>query len=212
MRLRAAAVALLPAVLVAGAVAQTPNAVPEPPRHLPIAPSQWQPRTGDVILRASADLVGRRIRAASGGGAVYSHVGLVVERAGGPAVIDVSPFGGGTVEFSDVGAFTTAGETTDLLILRPRGSFDPAGLEREAERLARTAVPFDYDLDLQDPAELYCAELVRNLLAEAGLEVGGLERRDIFLPFTGLRTVVVPDAFARTAALGPIFRRQARVR
>lgn len=209
---RAAALVLLPGLLIAGAIAASPAAVPAPPPHPPISAADWQPRAGDVILLAADDLVGARIRTASGDGAIYAHVGLVVNRGGVPQVADISPMGSGRVDFTDPAAFTADGETTDLLVLRPRTAIDAVRLTGEAERLAAAGIEFDYGFDMADGSELYCAELVYNLLAAAGLPVGSVPWTEMYIPLRGERHLVAPDAFAHTPALQPVFRRRTTTR
>lgn len=205
---RVAALVVLPGLLVAAAIAASPAAAPTPPPHPPISAADWQPQPGDVILLAADDLVGRRIRSASGDGAIYAHVGLVVTRGGVPQVADISPFGSGRVDFTDLAAFTTDGDTTDLLVLRPRGRIDPARLAQEADRLAAAGVAFDYGFDMEDASELYCAELVYHLLAAGGLDVRTIPWTEMYIPLHGQRNLVAPDAFAHSAALQPVFRRR----
>jgi hypothetical protein len=200
--------ALLPAFLTAAAFAARPAEEPVAPPHPPVAAADWQPRAGDVVLRASDDPVGAGIRSASGGGAVYSHVGLVVARAGGAEIVDISPYGSGRVGFTDLGAFTTDGDTIDLLVLRPRTPIDAARLTAEAERLAGGKVEFDYRFDMADGAKLYCAELAFRLLAEAGFDVGSIPWTQMHVPLHGERRLVTPDAFAHSAGLVPVFRRK----
>lgn len=189
--LLALAPGLLSAAVVAGGAADN---IPAP--LTPIPPSSWRPLPGDVILTAADDAIGTQIRTASGQNAVYSHVGLVVGRGGGVGVVEATPFGAGTVAFTSVEAFTTAPGLSELLVLRPRRRIDAARLSAEAMRLAAARVPFDYDLDADDPSRLYCGELVFNLLAAAGADLGGVDRVPIWLPLTGDRAVIVPNAFA----------------
>ena len=178
--------------------------------HPPISPADWQPQAGDLVLLASDDLIGSRIRSASGDGAIYSHVGVVVTRGRAPQVAEISPFGSGRVEFTDLGAFAADGTTSDLLVLRPRTGIDAVRLASEAERLAAAGVEFDYAFDMADASELYCAELAYHLLGAAGLDLSGVPWVRMNLPLHGERNLVVPDAFARTTALQPVFRRLAR--
>lgn len=206
MTARAILLALAPGLLSAGVVASgAGDRVPAP--LAPIPHASWQPQPGDVIVTAAEDVVGTQIRDASGENAIYSHVGLVVARGEGTAVVEASPFGAGTVAFASVEAFTTAPGITDLLILRPRDPIDGAGLSAQAARLAEEAVPFDYDLDADDPSRLYCAELVFNLLADAGADLRGVGRVAMWIPFTGDRQVIAPDAFALAPRFTRIFRR-----
>lgn len=205
---RAAAFVLLPGLLVAGAIAASPRAAAPPPPHPPIAAADWRPQAGDVILRASDDLVGSRIRTVSGDGAVFSHVGVVVTRNGIPQVADVSPFGSGRVGFTDLASFTTDGETTELLVLRPRTRIDSTRLAAEAERLAAAGIEFDYGFDMEDPSELYCAELAYHLLGAAGVDLSSVRWTRMYVPLHGDRDLIAPDAFAHATSLQPIFRRQ----
>jgi hypothetical protein len=205
---RAAAFALLPGLLIAGAIAASPLAAPTLPRHPPIAAAEWQPQAGDVILLAADDLIGSRIRSASGNGAIYAHVGVVVTRGGVPHVAEVTPFGSGRVDFTDLAAFTTDGKTTDLLVLRPHAPIDAGRLTAEAERLAAAGIEFDYAFDMNDGSELYCAELAYRLLAAAGHDVSSVPWTEMYLPLHGDRNLVAPDAFAHAATLRPVFRRQ----
>lgn len=203
---RAILLALAPGLLSAGVVASgAGDHVPAP--FAPISPTSWQPQPGDVILTAADDLVGSRIRSASGENAVYSHVGLVVASGRETVVIEATPFGTGTVALTSVDAFTTARGTTDLLIVRPRRRIDGDRLSAQAARLAEAAVPFDYDLDADDPSRLYCAELVFNLLADAGADLGGVGRVAMWIPLTGDRQVIAPDAFALAPSFERVFRR-----
>lgn len=189
--LLALAPGLLGAAVVAGGAADR-----IPPPLAGISAERWQPRPGDVILTSADDLVGTRIRAASGDGAIYSHVGLVVARGDRLAVIEATPFGAGTVAYTDLTAFTTDPGLEEIAILRPRDALDSARLNREASRLAEARVAFDYDLDADDGASLYCAELVANLLRVAGVDLAGLRRVTVHVPTLGERDVIVPNAFA----------------
>jgi len=197
------ALCVAPVVVAAAAVS------PRPPLHplAPISAAEWQPRAGDVIFRASEDVIGGQIRAASGDDAVYSHVGMVVEHGGRPMVVDVSPFGGGTVKFTDVGTFTEDPEISGILVARPRHGIDGAALSRRAERIAADGVAFDYSFDMQDARELYCAELVYTLLQGAGADLRSVEWSNMYIPMRGLQPLVTPDALARSAALVPLVRR-----
>lgn len=183
-------------------------AAPAPPPYPPVASEDWQPRAGDVILRSSDDLVGSRIRIASGESAIYSHVGVVVIRGAVPQVAEISPFGSGRVDFTDVTAFTTDGDAGDLLILRPRTPIDAGRLTAEAERLAAARIGFDYGFDMTDGSELYCAELANRLLGTAGFDVAGVPWTSMEVPLQGERNLVTPDAFAHTPTLRPVFRRR----
>jgi hypothetical protein len=189
--------------MIAGGAAERP-AAPLPA----ISPHEWVPQPGDVILTASDDLLATNIRGASGHEAVFSHVALVVERGGGSAVIEATPFGDGKVGFAELDAFTRDPETTELLVLRPRSPVDGARLTAEAERLASARIQFDYSFDMADGAELYCAELVYRLLATAGFAVGTVPWTNMSIPFQGGRHLVTPDAFAHSAQLRPVFRRR----
>lgn len=206
--LRAAAVALAPAGLAAGALAGAAGEVASLPRLPPISRADWQPQAGDVVLRASRDLVGGRIAAASGSTAIYSHVGVVVDRGGKRMIVDVSPYGSGVVEFTELTDFTTDPETSDLLAVRPRTAPDHARLAAEAERLAASRTAFDYDFDMTDRTKLYCSELAYHLLQRSGIDLKGVRWVDVDVPFAGARRLVTPDAFAHAASLRPIFRRR----
>lgn len=197
----ALAPALLGAAVVAGGAADRFR----PP--LPsISANRWQPRPGDVILTSADDLVGTQIRNASGQDALFSHVGLVVARGDGLAVIEATPYGAGTVAYADLAAFTTDPGIEEIAILRPTGPLDLDSLNREAARLAQARVQFDYELDADDPSSLYCGELVANLLRAGGADLSGLRRDNIYVPMTGERDVIMPNAFANVPALEPIAR------
>ncbi len=205
MRARTILLALTPGLLSA-AVLASGAAEPVRPPLAPISPAVWQPRAGDVIVTAADDVIDAQIRNASGKDAGYSHIGLVVARGDGLAVIEATPFGAGTVAFKSVEAFTTDPGLVDLLVVRPRAPFDAERLSAEATRLADAAVPFDYDLDADDPSKLYCAELVFNLLRHSGVDLTGVRRAPMWIPLTGERDVIPPQAFA----IAPQFERVAR--
>jgi hypothetical protein len=205
---RAAAFVLLPGLLIAAAIAGSPVSSPPAAPHPPISVADWQPQAGDVILLASDDLVGSRIRSASGDAAIYSHVGIVVTRGGARQVAEISPFGSGRVDFTDLATFTTDGTTSDLLVLRPRAGLDAGRLASEAERLAGAGVEFDYAFDMAGASELYCAELVYHLLGAAGFDLSSVPWTQMHVPLHGERKLVVPDAFAHAPALQPVFRRR----
>ncbi len=202
---RAILLALAPALLGAAVVAGGAADRIRPPLA-PISADRWQPRPGDVILTSADDLVGTQIRRASGNGALYSHVGLVVARGDGLAVIEATPYGSGTVAYADLTAFTTDPGIEEIAILRPRAPLDSDRLNREAARLAEARIAFDYELDADDDSSLYCAELVVNLLREGGLDLTGIRRDSIYVPMTGERDVIMPNAFANVSALEPIAR------
>jgi hypothetical protein len=207
MTVRAVLLALAPALL--GGAMVVSGAAERPAAPLPaISPHDWAPQPGDLVLTAADDLIGANIRGASGSNAVFSHVGLVVLRDGAPAVIEATPFGSGKVAFADFDAFTRNPETTELLVLRPRTPIDLGRLAHEAERLAAAGVEFDYGFDMADASELYCAELVYHLLGAAGVNLASVPWTQMYVPLHGDRNLVVPDAFAHTPALEPVFRRR----
>ena len=150
-----------------------------------------------------------RVARESGADAIYSHVGIVVTRDGAPAVVDVSPFGSGYVEYSDVSTFTTDPTTTNLLVVRPRVAFNAQRLDDDAARLAAAGVPFDYAFDMEDESALYCAELAFNLLRDAGVDLRSVRWTQMYVPFAGDRNLVTPDALARADTLQPVYRRKA---
>lgn len=199
--LLAFAPALLGAAVVAGGAADRIR-----PPLAPISADRWQPRPGDVILTSADDLVGTQIRSASGDNALYSHVGLVVARGDGLAVIEATPYGAGTVAFADLAAFTTDPGIEEIAILRPRVAIDADALNREAARLAEARVAFDYELDADDAGTLYCAELVVNVLGSGGLDLTGIGRDRIYVPMTGEREVIMPNAFAAAPGLALVAR------
>lgn len=205
MAARAILLALAPGLLGAAVVAGGAADRIRPPLAA-ISAERWQPRPGDVILTSSDDLIGTQIRDASGDGAIYSHVGLVVARGGRLAVIEATPFGAGVVAYADLAAFTTDPGLEQVAILRPRAPLDAARLSREAARLAEARTAFDYDLDTDDASSLYCAELVANLLRAGGVNLAGLRRVTMHVPMTGERDVVVPNAFALISELETIAR------
>ncbi len=202
---RAILLALAPALLGAAVVAGGAADRIRPPLA-PISADRWQPRPGDVILTSADDLVGTQIRNATGNNALFSHVGLVVARGDSLAVIEATPYGAGTVAYADLTAFTTNPGIEEIAILRPRGALDADRLNREAARLADARVAFDYELDADDASTLYCAELVVNLLRTGGVDLAGLSRDNIYVPMTGERDVIMPNAFANVPALEPIAR------
>jgi len=202
-----ALLALLPALL-GGAVIAAGAGAPPAPLRLPIAAAEWQPRPGDVILTASDDALDANIRGASGARATYSHVAIVVTRNGAPAIIEASPFGNGHVAYADLAAFTGDPKLSDLLILRPRAPIDTAALDAEAARLADARIPFDYQFDMADGVSIYCAELAFNLLRTAGLPLADVPWANLYVPLVGDRMMIIPDAFARSASLAPVFRRR----
>lgn len=199
--LLALAPALLGAALVAGGAADRIR----PPLE-PIPAARWQPRPGDVILTSADDVVGTQIRSASGDDAVYSHVGLVVGTPHGPQVIEATPNGSGRVGYVAIDLFTTDATVDELVVLRPIAALDAAALDGEAARLAAAQIPFDYELDADDPASLYCAELVVNLLRAGGVDLPDLRRVAMWVPLTGERQVIVPNAFALVENLRPVAR------
>lgn len=205
-KVRAATFALLPVLLVAGAWAASHGIAP-PERRPAIAAADWQPRPGDVILTAADDMLGSRIASASGDSAVYSHIGVVVEKDGRPAVIESSPLGEGHVAYADLAAFTTDPNLSDLLILRPAAPVDGATLSRDAAALAAAKVPFDFALDMSDDARIYCAELAYKLLARSGVDMSGIAWIDADVPLSGRRRLVTPDAFARLPGMQAVYRR-----
>lgn len=204
---RALLLALAPALPAAACLAGGVDAHPLP-LAAPIPATEWQPRAGDIVLTAADDLIGSNIREASGGAAIYSHVGVVVAREGRAAVVEATPFGSGTVTYADLDAFTRDAAVTDLLVLRPAVPFDAARLNQAAERLTAARTAFDYELDMSDQSAIYCAELAFTLLRDAGVDLASLRWDDVYVPFTGQRRLVTPDAFAHTAKLTPVYRRR----
>jgi Permuted papain-like amidase enzyme, YaeF/YiiX, C92 family len=195
------------ALFAAGGGGAGPAPAPALARLPPIALAKWEPRAGDVVLTATRDILDGQIRHAAGDGARFSHSGLVVPHDGRLLIVEATPFGSGSVAFREIADFTTEGALTELLVMRPRPPPDTGRLAAEASRLVAARIPFDYDLDADDPSRLYCTELVTDLLRFAGEDVARLERVPMSMVLNGTRMIIAPDAFARAPGFAPVFRR-----
>ena len=180
------------------------------PIHLPPSSSlaimrHWTPRIGDVVFRASGDLVGDAIRERSGTAGRFSHVGIVVATGTRALVVlDDSPFGAGHAMLHGIAAFITEPTTSAVLVMRPRVAIDTAKLDAFASDLVRRHVPFDFAFDADDASALYCSELVFDVLRAGGVAWTGIRRTTLAIPLAGRRDVITPDALTRSLALQPV--------
>ncbi len=177
------------------------------PETLPpsILLQHWTPQVGDVVFRASADLIGEAVRQRSGRAGRFSHVGVVVATPTGELmVIDDSPFGTGHAALHGIAAFVDEPTTSAVLVMRPRDAVDAAAVNAVAVDLVRRQVPFDFAFDADDRSALYCSELAFDVLRAAGVRWTGVRRTALTIPLIGDRAVITPDALARSPALRPV--------
>ena len=180
---------------------------PPVPRPQPFAAAvlrRWRPRAGDVVFRASADVIGDAIRARSGAAGRFSHVGVVVDLTGTPMVLDVSPFGTGHVKLSAIAEFVAEPTTSRVDIMRPKLLPNIVALNAEATAIVRHHVPFDYTFDTADDRALYCSELVYKVLRKAGVRWHDVPTQRMSVLLADDRDVITPDALARSVSLRPL--------
>jgi hypothetical protein len=80
-----------------------------------------------------------------------------------------------------------------------------SGAAREAERLARTALAFDHDYDLDDTTRMYCTEIVWRVFDRAGVDVTEGSRSKVNMPgFRGL--YILPTDIENNSRLELIYR------
>jgi hypothetical protein len=147
-------------------------------------------RPPDSSILSNGDLIFRRGRSAisdlvvqTDPDAAFSHVGLVWRQDSHVRVIHVSVGeengAPDVVRVDPIDRFLSSDRAAVYAIYRLRS--DP---QRHGEIAVRAAlhflaerVPFDFDLNLNDPSRLYCTELVWRAYLESGIEiaVGSLE-------------------------------------
>ena len=202
---RAQQVAVVCCVVALGAAWLTRSpAVPRPQPFAATVLRRWRPRAGDVVFRASGDVIGDAIRARPGAAGRFSHVGVVVDLTGTPMILDVSPFGTGHVKLLTIAEFVAGPTTSRVEIMRPKLPLDIVALNAEATAIVQHHVPFDYAFDTEDDRALYCSELVFKILHKAGVRWTDVRTQRMTILLSGDRDVITPDALARSVDLAPL--------
>lgn len=161
-------------------------------------------KDGDLIFRRGRDLMASTVLAADAD-ARFSHVGLIV-RDGETvwivhAVPDQDGNDGGVIRES-IAQFLDPQDASDFAIYRHQTlTEDQEQIVRQAA-LGAIGTPFDYGLQLSDPDELYCSELVIRAFAAARLDFpAGLRRVQTVLM---TEPAVTPDGLRESPALADI--------
>ncbi len=134
-------------------------------------------KTGDLIFRAEDSLISRLVMHAQGDGR-FSHVGLIVEQAGGPRVFhaeyDPAKDVDGVVS-DDLCAFVR--RALRIEVRRPQGqaATDSRALSRIVERIGFPRFNLAFREDPGD-GSVYCTQYVWRVLAAANVIIG-LPRR-----------------------------------
>lgn len=180
------------------------SASPAMPDTFPVSlalPNERDLKDGDLVFRRGRDLVAHLILAKEQSSR-FSHVGVVVFRAGQAMVVHAMPAEGdhpGGVLLEPLTVFLAPAVAADASIKR-------LPLLSEAQRrvlLAKATTwlgrPFDHSLRYSDDSAFYCTELVLKLFKAAGHDLYGLVELQRF--FTVDEDIASPDALAQVAPL-----------
>lgn len=135
----------------------------------------YEPRTGDIVFHTSTSRQSIAVQAATH--SPYSHMGIVLFRAGKPFVFEaVQP-----VKYTPLAAWLARGKGGRYVVKRLRTPLSPAAAERLQAQAARYAgKPYDLTFEWSDE-RIYCSELVWKLYqSAAGIELAPLARLDSF--------------------------------
>ena len=139
--------------------------------RLRLSPTQMDSlRPGDIILRRGygffSDMISKRL---NNGTYDLTHSGILYQRNGHWWVIhalssDVSPING--MQQQPLSTFLRYSMPEKILVVRPQGLSPEQGLQvvERAKYYLKQQVPFDHRGIIDDPSELYCTELIYQIL------------------------------------------------
>lgn len=129
-------------------------------------------RDGDVIFQTSRSAQSVAVQRATR--SKYSHMGMVVHRAGKPFVLEAS----GTVRLTPFDVWTERGEGGRYVVKRLAGKRVTPEVMQRARAVIRGLVgkPYDSTFEWSDQ-RMYCSELVWKIYERAlGVRIGELQR------------------------------------
>lgn len=142
-------------------------------------PANWigQLRDGDILFRRGKEAISEVVLDLDPR-SDFSHVGIVVIRAGEAWVVHAVPAEGAgeenAVKLEPVSRFLAADRSSGMAAYRLHDVLDHTSAElaaREALRLAQANTPFDNAFDLDTPDRLYCTELIWHVFRKAGIDL-----------------------------------------
>ena len=162
---------------------------------------------GDVVLRCGDGVTSRVVRFADGGGA-YSHVGIVVDSAGGMMIVHAVPdehdFQGDVdrVKMDSPDKFFSSVRTNNGCVLRAADSVVAAKAASAAYDIYRRGVLFDHGYDISDTTKMYCSELVEFVYRKAsGYSITEGRRHSVNLPAIEYDDLIFPSDFIESSKL-----------
>jgi len=175
-----------------------------PPSARALSPGALFPRSeladihpGDIILRKGNTFLSDMIARAFPQGQDLSHCGIIVDTPRGLSVIHtisgrISDRDG--IRLTPLLEFVSEAQDLRVKIIRPKENVNKDKLCAAAFRCLQARIPFDHEFRLDDDKALYCSELVRKVMLEAGSP-------DIFRYKTfGSTPVIDMASFADTSA------------
>lgn len=182
MRLGRWVTLIFPAMLIVGWMIYGGLPKHTQPTILKMLPSNWigQLRDGDILFRRGKEAVSEVVLGLDTR-SVFSHVGIVVFRAGEACVVHAVPAEAegeeDAVKLEPVSRFLAADRSSGMAVYRLHEASDhtsgspPKLAAREALRLAQANTPFDNAFDLNTPDLLYCTELIWHVFRKAGIDL-----------------------------------------
>ncbi len=130
----------------------------------------------------------------------FSHVGLVVLRAGKPFVIHAVPSesdGEDFIKLERVEAFLSTEKASAFAVYRPEFKTEIRNQVSEiALQFYQSKYTFDYAYDLKSESKLYCTELIFKAFREAGVELSGIHPSTVDFGFVQ-KQIILPAAFLK---------------
>lgn len=161
-----------------------------------------QLRSGDLVFRKGRGMVSNMINAMQETDYQVSHCGILVERKERLQVVsavssEISEHSG--VHGVPLDTFVKNSVPQSLIALRLKGESLQAGKRwaNQARRLAKKEVPFDYSFSLESDDELYCTELIYQVLNSNGIgdEVVEPAQTDSGKQYVGFEAFLGNDRF-----------------
>ncbi len=151
---------------------------------------------GDLIFR-TANTPGSWMVLSQGLG--WSHVGMLTQRDGQWVVIHACPPDNpgepSGVRFESLLEF--ANHASSIGVYQMRSKSDRLKAEVAIKDAARyLGRPFDSMLNDKDRSAMYCTELIIDAWGDSGINLSGISRQEIDVPFLGSRVISLPDQLA----------------
>lgn len=157
-------------------------------------------RSGDVLLIEGNTRFSAIVRSRNPQASDISHIGIVDLRKNQILLIHAVPGSSGGVRTDPLGDLIRKGKGSGFENYRPSNPEIGKHAVRTALQQAEKDVGFDLFLDLKDPEQMYCSELVYYAYRQEGISFSNLETTTVQVGFR-TKHVLFPQTFRKAKSM-----------